>query len=554
METAIRRKRKRVIYGSAAGTAAVIGLVFAAIFLSGEKSQPTSPTQPAVSAGGQPASNLKPASAPAQSSTPPNQSAAPNGPSEDGSSPAAAQENQEPQAIDVVQPKRSDHFVISVDRIASVQPYYRADLRSRVAGDVGYIQKNINDHVKKGETLVRIDVPDLVAEVNAKQAVIEQRKREVELAQKQYDIALSAESVAKAVIGQREAEHRSAQATEEYRHLEYNRFKDLVSGEHPAAAPAMADEAKRDWAAAQAASQGADQAVKKAQADYAQAQVNAEAANTQIDLQKALFDVAERDKDLADANLSYATITSPFNGVVVERNIDPGSFVQNSATAQTLPLISIARVDLVTISMEVPDGFAPYVSQGAEAEFRVGNLFARGKVTRYSPSIESQDRTMHVEVDLFNGTSKADYARFVQQHKATWAEERKGADDPFPVEPEFTGAVVGGGRYPLLPGMVGEMRLFLQKFDNVFLIPSRAVFGRAGRTFVAQVVDGKVKLTEVQVQADDTMLSKVLVVSYRSTPDGDEPVFSELTGKERIALDGKELKDGETVTPSLKGW
>ncbi len=204
--------------------------------------------------------------------------------------------------------------------------------------------------------------------------------------------------------------------------------------------------------------------------------------------------------------------------------------------------------------MEVPDGFAPYVSRGAEAEFRVGDVFAHGKITRYSPSIESKDRTMHVEVDLFNGTQAADYQQFEREHQATWAEERKGSDDPFPVRPEFSGKMVGERKYPLLPGMVGSMRLFLRKFDNVFLIPSDAVFIRSGRTFIAEVVDGQANIVEVDVQADDSALAKVLLVSYKSTPDGEQRVFNELTGAEQIALRGQELKQGEQVTATVKGW
>lgn len=514
---------KTMIYGGAAGSAVVIGLIVAAILLSGEKSQPS----------------------PAQASQ--------GGAAEPGAPSAADQQAAEgPHAVDVIQPRRSDHFVISVEEIASVEPYYRADLRARVAGDVGYIQKNINDQVKKGEKLIEIEVPDLVADVSAKEAVIKQRTREVELAEKQWQISLAAVKVAEATVDQRKADQRAAEATAAYRKLRLARFTELA--QNKGVVESVVEEENRDYLAAQAAAEGAAAAVKKAQADYDQAKANSDAAQTQIDLAKALESVATHNKELAQAMLSYATIIAPFDGVLVERNTDPGSFIQNATTAQTPPLVSVDRVDLVTISMEVPDGFAPYVSQGAEAEFRVGDLFAHGKVTRYSPSIQSKDRTMHVEVDLFNGTRRADYDRFVAEHKATWPEERKGANDPFPIRPEFTGKILSEGPYPLLPGMVGSMRLFLRKFDNVFLIPSQAVFIRAGRTFVAQVIDGKVKDTEVQVQADDSLLSKVLLVSYKPTPDGEEPAFSELTGKEQIAQNGKELKEGEAVNPVLKGW
>jgi multidrug resistance efflux pump len=536
---------KRMFYGGAAGLIVVAGIVCAVVLLSCGEPAPTGsgPGSTTSSAAGPNKSVQTAASAPTET-----QAAV-----AEAQEPPAAQENQEIRPVDVVQPRKSDHFVISVDEVASVHPYYHVDLRAKVSGDCGYIQKNINDQVRKDERLIVIQVPDLVADVNAKKAMIEQRTQEVDLAEKQWRIALAAEQVAKSAIGLSIARQNAAQAMVKYRKLELNRFSELTS--QGGAVASMVEEKQRDSEAADADYQAAIEGVDKARADFAEAQANSAAAQTQIDLQTAMKDVAVRDKEKAEALLSYATITAPFDGVIVERNIDPGSFVQSGATTETPPLLSVDRVDLVTVSMDVPDTFAPYVSRGADALVQIGNLFAHGKVTRYSPSIEERNgQNMHVEVDLFNGASQADYNRFVAEHKATWPQERKGADDPFPIRPEYTGQVVSEGRYPLLPGMVARMWLFLRKFDNVFLIPSQAVFARAGRTFIAEVVGGKVKFTEVQVQADDTMLSKVLVVSYKQTANGEEPSFSELTGKELIAEDGRQLKDGELITPTVKGW
>ena len=149
--------RKRLIWGGAIGTAALVGLIIAANDFSGPKAAPI-------------ANRVEGA-----------EQAAP------------AAESADERTVNVVQPRKNEHFVISIEEIASVRAYYRADLRAKLAGDVGFVQKNLNDQVKKGEKLVEIDVPDLVAEVKAKQAVIQQRAREVDLAQKQWEIAVAAE-------------------------------------------------------------------------------------------------------------------------------------------------------------------------------------------------------------------------------------------------------------------------------------------------------------------------------------------------------------------------
>ena len=59
---------------------------------------------------------------------------------------------------------------------------------------------------------------------------------------------------------------------------------------------------------------------------------------------------------------------------------------------------------------------------------------------------------------------------------------------------------------------------------------------------------------EVDVQAEDNSLSKILLVGYKSSPDSEQKSLTELTGSEQIALRGQELKQGEPVSASLKGW
>src|SRR2546425_1225989 len=94
---------------------------------------------------------------------------------------------QEPVETDVVsvktvRPKPDPSFELSVEEPAYVEAYYRADLLARVAGSVKAVQKDIGDPIKEGECLLEIDVPDMVQELAQKQAIIEQRQQELELA------------------------------------------------------------------------------------------------------------------------------------------------------------------------------------------------------------------------------------------------------------------------------------------------------------------------------------------------------------------------------------
>src|SRR5262245_29829402 len=63
--------------------------------------------------------------------------------------------------VKTIRPKRDPALQVAVEQLARVEPYYRADLRARVAGVVKYVAKDIGAEVRRGELLVEIDVPDL---------------------------------------------------------------------------------------------------------------------------------------------------------------------------------------------------------------------------------------------------------------------------------------------------------------------------------------------------------------------------------------------------------
>src|SRR5205823_3333682 len=146
-----------------------------------------------------------------------------------------------------------------------------------------------------------------------------------------------------------------------------------------------------------------------------------EAAKADIDLKSALVRVAEKDRDRAAAAADFARLTAPFDGVIVKRAVDPGMFVQNATTSNTEPLVTLARTDLVTVVMKLPESAAPYISLDTDVEVTFldrPDLKVHGKVTRFSPVIEGLDKNMHVEVDVFNGT-RAEFEQFLAQ---TYAE------------------------------------------------------------------------------------------------------------------------------------
>jgi multidrug efflux pump subunit AcrA (membrane-fusion protein) len=472
----------------------------------------------------------------------------PAGVHEDPAAEPAQDPVQEPEgestiAVTTVKPRRDPHFTASVEQPAYVEAYYQADLMARVAGPVKTAIFDIGDRVNANDSLVQIDVPDLVEDVRQKEAVVVQREREMALAQANIATAAASVDASQGMVKMRESDVARADANRSFREKELRRFKGLASGPSPAVTQDILDERTEYYEASVAASAAARAAVGKAQADLEEAKGKLAAARADVSLKEALVGVARKDLDKAKALLDLANVRAPFDGVITHRNVDPGSFVQNAATARTEPLLTLARTDIVTLYMKVPDNFAAFVNRDTEVVIQMNGLVIRGTVTRFSPSLVSpeHDRTMRVEVDLYNGSAE-EYAAFAAREKATGNADLKSRK--LPAFPAVAGQEKRTEPLGLLPGQYGKMRLILRSFKTAYLLPSSAVFSQGGTSYVFLVKDGRAVKMPVEIQADNGKTVKLVLLE---TVGGAE-VRRELTGEEEVvACNQGELSNGQAV-------
>jgi RND family efflux transporter MFP subunit len=277
------------------------------------------------------------------------------------------------------------------------------------------------------------------------------------------------------------------------------------------------------------------------------AQANVKVMDAEVERTRQLIEVAKSDHEIAKARLAFAVVKAPIRGMVVDRKVDPGSFVQNASTGHPTPLLTLERTDIVTVVMRVPDNFAPFVTPGTEAVLKLDGLpgiLIHGKVTRFPRSLKTaaRDRTMKVEMDLWNGTP--------QEYKAFVADPKSLADlkdGPLPVVPEFTGKEALGRSRQLMSDMYGKMTLILKTFADTRLIPSQALVREGGRSFVYLVQHGKAHRVPVSVQIDDGSLAKV----ERLDDNGD--ILGDLTGREEVIVTNlEELTEGQPVTTQVQ--
>lgn len=164
-----------------------------------------------------------------------------------------------------------------------------------------------------------------------------------------------------------------------------------------------------------------DQAVANALANYklqaitdARDQVlvkNRVIAVQDADTQHALMLQAKAAYQQQLALQKYETVTAPFDGMIIARNVDPGAFVSQGGVSGTQSsaaptgIYNIATLKPLRVYVQMPQDQAPFVRDGDQAAVRVEQFPQRtfsGTVTRHPSALAWATRTMLVEVDLPN--------------------------------------------------------------------------------------------------------------------------------------------------------
>ena len=144
----------------------------------------------------------------------------------------------------------------------------------------------------------------------------------------------------------------------------------------------LVDETQNELSAAEAARGEAEAKVASAEATLAERTVGVEKAKADLAVAQAGVGNAEADLARTTSLLHYTQVRMPYAGIVIQRNVDRGDFVQPANIATAKPLFVVARSDMVRIFVDVPEMQAPEIELGA-----------RGSSTsRPSPSKRSRAR------------------------------------------------------------------------------------------------------------------------------------------------------------------
>jgi multidrug efflux pump subunit AcrA (membrane-fusion protein) len=450
-----------------------------------------------------------------------------------------------PISVNAIHPRVDSNFQMRVERPADVMAYNSVQLDAQVAGVVKSISVALGSWVEKNQSLVQIEVPDLQAAEQERKNLVQQREREQELAQAKVMAARVAIKTAEANVEEKKTLLQQAKAQTAYRQQQYDRLQALLDSN--SVDKNVRDAAFLNLEVAKAAEPAAVAARVKAEAEVEDARENVRVMEADVKRIAATVEVARSAHQQAMALAEYANVKAPFRGTVVARHVDPGSFVQNASTGKPTPMLVLERTDIVTVVMRVPDNFAPFVNPGSEAILEIDALPGvkiLGKVTRIAGTLANDrgDRTMRVEVDLWNGKPE-DYKPFFENPTNLAELNKKG---PLPLIPKYTGADFLSRSKHLLAGMYAKMTLVLKDFGTSHLIPSEALLRRGGRSFLYVVEAGKAHLMPVEVHVDDGTMAYVVRVDEKGKTLGG------LTDADTVIVTNQdELEEGQAVEAAV---
>ena len=341
---------------------------------------------------------------------------------------------------------------------ARIQPYERTPLASKLSGYVGEVLVEIGDAVKANQTLLRLNMPELMDDVRQREALLAQSKAEVKQAESQLQAAKAiAESkkvgvtVAEAGIARTEGDYDRWMA-------ETNRIKELSN--RGSVTTKLYEETNNQLRSADAGRREAKALVLSAQAAVTEAAANIVKAEADVAAALAKAKVAEAELAKSQTMLSYTEVRAPFDGVITQRAVDKGQYVTGGTDR---PLLVVDRIDKLRVVVEVPELDAPWVTAGEQGDavvLKVQSLSGRefsGKVSRTSWSYDEANHSLRTEIDIVNSDAA------------------------------------------LRSGMYASASILLEQREDVMTLPLAAIVREGNATFCCVVVAAKIERRPLQL-------------------------------------------------------
>jgi membrane fusion protein, multidrug efflux system len=143
--------------------------------------------------------------------------------------------------------------------------------------------------------------------------------------------------------------------------------------------------------------------------DLVVAEKNVEAAQALVSAYEGSVRAAEASVQSLKALEKYLTITAPFDGIITDRAVHPGTLAGSNAGTGGSPLLKLEQLSRLRLTVAVPEAQVGGIVKNARVPFALptfpGETF-HGVVRRITHALEPKTRTMAVELDVANPNLK----------------------------------------------------------------------------------------------------------------------------------------------------
>lgn len=330
----------------------------------------------------------------------------------------------------------------------------QATLTVKVPGRLQKVAVDVGSVVKKGDLLAQIDPSDY--ELREKQA-------EAALAQARARVGLPLEGDDDKIDLEKIGTVQQAKALFEEATKNRKRIRELV----------------RDKISSQSELDTVEAAYTVASSNYQNAREDARERLALVTQRRAEFNLAQK-------QLSDASVYSPFDGIVQQRRASIGEFLQTGT-----PLLIVADIDPLRLRLEIPERESLQIRPGQSVRVTVGessNVYT-AEIARVSPMLSESNRMLIAEADV-------------------------------PARPE------------LRPGLFAQAKIVVSKNDPAVSVPESAITSFVGMEKVFVVQKGKAVEKSVQT-------------GRRS--GGAVEIFSGVKAGDQVVLNPQKLRSGQAV-------
>ena len=254
----------------------------------------------------------------------------------------------------------------SVEAVGTLDPNEEVTVSNQVEGTVEELLLDLGDPVRKGQVIAQLDTRELELNVHQQEAALQQELARVGLT----DPGASFDEATTSQVRQAEAGFADAR-------IRLERTKKLA--ESGVIAQQQLDAQQAQYDGAEAALRSSRETVRNIRASIA--------------ARRAALALAQK-------KLTDAKITAPMDGFIKDRPAAAGQFLKANS-----PVVTIVQNSPLKLHAEVPESAVAALRVGRPVEFRVDAFPERkfeGKITRLSPSVDQQSRTLKLEAVVNN--------------------------------------------------------------------------------------------------------------------------------------------------------